>query len=781
MLSNTPTNIHATQRQHRRQNSTPSAFEGMTISQLPNADNRRQAMAHRRGLSLDTRRNQMMQHTAQQAINKVRTDTNMTGLANTSQHHILQEAQQQRNQARPGPQHLHYASMASEDGENFLMSPHGTPQSQRFGTSCFDDVPVQFPYDGSHWNILIQKNHDNFANNMAETKNFDLYSHDNALSTPTFMNFPDSSDGQAWFIGDEADSRRTLRRISHGIMERVSKFENIGTEGPHRPTTPLNQNGNNYLPPTPMDTPHDRAIKQEGRLSRFSESYDESMEETIRPSRSNHSGQKAQSMFAEMRRRAEALPTSPRTATISEEFHNTQTQHPDFMSMQTVQNEFVEMEDGNDEPKYYESDASHSASDYSKRASPEMRDNMFFDEAAFRVNPNLQPLLRNESVKSSRKTSPHRRTESVASIVSAASIADIVIEETRTDTGVTLEEISQYILSPETTEGKWTCVFEDCGKKFGRKENIKSHVQTHLNDRQYQCPTCLKCFVRQHDLKRHAKIHTGVKPYPCECGNSFARHDALTRHRQRGMCIGAFDGVVRKVVKRGRPRKNRPEMESRFEKSARTRKKNMSISSVSSFSGYSDSSAPNSPEDDYNAVDGMMDLDMPSNGTHLMPSMSTAPMPVFAPRNAKYPVATSSPVVSVHSYVSPEAIMDRPPSHPATPARSTNSQYNTPPEQSESSSPAAGQFFNMQSSSSVGIDELDVMSSTAMMGVSDLAGTLSLGMSDQDDLLLQFSRDESLLQLDRDSNMLLMSKFDDEFDETVSMFPNSDGMFFSSR
>ncbi|KAF2237311.1 hypothetical protein EV356DRAFT_421947, partial [Viridothelium virens] len=82
------------------------------------------------------------------------------------------------------------------------------------------------------------------------------------------------------------------------------------------------------------------------------------------------------------------------------------------------------------------------------------------------------------------------------------------------------------------------CLYEDCAKKFGRRENIKSHVQTHLGDRQFKCNECQKCFVRQHDLKRHAKIHSGDKPHICLCGNGFARHDALTRHRQRGVCIG---------------------------------------------------------------------------------------------------------------------------------------------------------------------------------------------------------------------------------------------------
>ncbi|KAK5942882.1 Metallothionein expression activator [Knufia obscura] len=140
------------------------------------------------------------------------------------------------------------------------------------------------------------------------------------------------------------------------------------------------------------------------------------------------------------------------------------------------------------------------------------------------------------------------------------------------ETNVTLDEIAQFIDGPDS-ENKWTCKFDGCDKKFGRKENIKSHVQTHLGDRQFRCDHCKKCFVRGHDLKRHAKIHTGSKAYACLCGNAFARHDALTRHRQRGMCIGAFEGIVRKEIKRGRPRKHRPEMDDRVNKASRTRQR----------------------------------------------------------------------------------------------------------------------------------------------------------------------------------------------------------------
>ena len=162
-------------------------------------------------------------------------------------------------------------------------------------------------------------------------------------------------------------------------------------------------------------------------------------------------------------------------------------------------------------------------------------------------------------------------------------------------TGVTVDDIASFMQGPDPSDGKWVCLHEGCGRRFGRKENIKSHVQTHLGDRQYKCDHCSKCFVRGHDLKRHAKIHTGDKPYECLCGNVFARHDALTRHRQRGMCIGGYKGVVRKMSKRGRPRKLRPEMGERVEKAKKTREREAAVKSSSSVSGSDFSDFDSSP------------------------------------------------------------------------------------------------------------------------------------------------------------------------------------------
>ncbi|KAH7119134.1 BTE binding protein 4 [Dendryphion nanum] len=156
-------------------------------------------------------------------------------------------------------------------------------------------------------------------------------------------------------------------------------------------------------------------------------------------------------------------------------------------------------------------------------------------------------------------------------------------------TGISPEEVQRYISEQDLATNKWTCLYPDCGKVFGRRENIRSHVQTHLGDRQFRCSDCGKCFVRQHDLKRHSKIHTGNKPYKCPCSAGFARQDALTRHRQRGMCVGGFPDAVRRQAKRGRPKKNRPDMEERVTKAKKTRRAVASVaSSVSAGSPFSE-------------------------------------------------------------------------------------------------------------------------------------------------------------------------------------------------
>ena len=557
--------------------------------------------------------------------------------------------------------------------------------------------------------------------------------------------------------------------------------------------------------------------EQPPRPNRFSDGYDESMEETIKPAR--RSAQHNSTVFDEMRRQAEqqeqqqqqqqqpphqqpqlqriapAGPLPQRANTMPD--YKTTNFHGmavipgghDFMDMNNFSHEFMKIRSGYDGMNFGMVDG------IPNMANPDLPQPSPFD--------NLPDLRPHDSVSqpnspsrshSSRRASPHRRTDSLASIASAASIADINIEETRTETGITIEDIATYIQGPDPVDNKWLCLYEGCGKRFGRKENIKSHVQTHLNDRQYQCPTCKKCFVRQHDLKRHAKIHTGIKPYPCECGNSFARHDALTRHRQRGMCIGAFDGIVRKVVKRGRPRKHRPDMETRVDKATRTRKKNLSISSMSSQSGYSDaSSAPGSPRNDFDMLDSsgfdLMDVALDNSTINGVPPMLGGPAP-GQHQMATLPAADTSNLQqyanspeSHHSYVSPEAIMEPPqalPPHPQSPAKSIASQFNEPPELSQSSSPPPSRLFDVEPNTSI-TDDSNLSAFVPITSAGqNLNGSLTVGIGEQDDemLLKAFTNDERLLPLDRDPSMIMMSKFDEEY--AVSMLNAENEMFFGS-
>ena len=144
-------------------------------------------------------------------------------------------------------------------------------------------------------------------------------------------------------------------------------------------------------------------------------------------------------------------------------------------------------------------------------------------------------------------------------------------------TGVDAYEVQRFIGELDASDNKYPCLFESCGRRFGRKENVRAHVQTHLGDRQFKCNLCDKTFVRQHDLKRHIAIHSEDRPFVCPCGTGFARHDALTRHRQRGTCEGVLPGYERNEEdrpKRGRPKKERPNLEDRVDKASKQRKKN---------------------------------------------------------------------------------------------------------------------------------------------------------------------------------------------------------------
>jgi regulatory protein SWI5 len=257
MLSNPPpSGLHARNRQHRRQNSTPTAYETLKIA--PNLQNiqpsplrpqpqqQRSRVSHRRGMSLDTRRQILTQRRQEYSMVS---NTNNTGSAITPQH-VAREAQQQRI-ARPGPQQA-YANLATD--ENYLVSPSATPQMPCFDQQWSDGLPVpndmsmSFDMYNGPMNVIIKKNPGEFTNNL-NVSDYDLFP-PSAMSTPTMMNFPDNAiAASGWLSENETpNSRRSSRRISNGIMERVNKFEIMSNETLQRPLTPPRQNEMGTLP-----------------------------------------------------------------------------------------------------------------------------------------------------------------------------------------------------------------------------------------------------------------------------------------------------------------------------------------------------------------------------------------------------------------------------------------------------------------------------------------------------------------------------------------------------
>jgi len=229
MLSNPTNNLHNRQRQHRRQNSTPNAFEPVKASSLPNIQRHG---AHRRGMSLDQRRRQTppQEHMV---------STTNTGYQTTPQH-ILRETQQQRL-ARPGQQFIPYAN-----DENYLNSPIVTPQRQSFDSACMNQFGDQVQQSQYSYNGPINTIMNVDPNAFHGGNDFNLFSSDGPLTPSAFLDFSAGFENASDGSRSESHSRRTSRgrRISGGIVDRVAQFENLALQSPHpqRPITPPNQN-----------------------------------------------------------------------------------------------------------------------------------------------------------------------------------------------------------------------------------------------------------------------------------------------------------------------------------------------------------------------------------------------------------------------------------------------------------------------------------------------------------------------------------------------------------
>lgn len=83
----------------------------------------------------------------------------------------------------------------------------------------------------------------------------------------------------------------------------------------------------------------------------------------------------------------------------------------------------------------------------------------------------------------------------------------------------------------ETKKG-FCCSFAWCGKRFLRDNARRVHERAvHLEEKPYQCPTCMRKFAHKSDAKKHDLIHSGAKPFIClTCKRSFSQSSNLFTH-----------------------------------------------------------------------------------------------------------------------------------------------------------------------------------------------------------------------------------------------------------
>ena len=699
MMSNPNAALQPREKLHQRQNSTPVAFEG---TKMPNLQPPPRHYAHRRGQSLDQSRSPIRRPNQQTG-----SVVSITNLGSTHGQQILREAQQQKL-ARPGQRNETATTsqcslypLSTQFNPDAMYNTNNNTTMNTMIQSPGDMQIAHSPFYTQEMNMPMSAGFDGIGIGLDEnSQHYFQPSHHlrqdlaNAMMDGRRMSQPDLQ------LYAEQRPFTPAQQINTGIFLQVGDRACILTMTGRWPLTPAT---------TPFkQTAHHLEYSRSAQSSPMKRHADQTIQAPCPISMQR--GRSLEGIF-ETREFDHDIMSPPDTAPLvpTSTFDMADMPVPQHSS-QAAPPMTLTYSNASHISSHASPAGAMSPSQSQSQTSPHAEPLPFFDETGGEV-PSISkqpiPILESSNPEAAGSTSPVRAALSPRRM----SISDLNLEPgisaSIQETNITLDDIAQYIEGPDPVDNKWICKFDDCNKRFGRKENIKSHVQTHLDDRQFQCDHCNKRFVRGHDLKRHAKIHTGTKPYPCLCGNAFARQDALTRHRQRGMCIGAIDGVTRKFVKRGRPRKHRPEMDERVDKASRTRQRanereNQYESSASSCSFSSWDSPPTETLENLSIRGGSPFDDMALfGGSHHHMSIETLGLPpemfTFTPP-ASPGYSTGNKPSPQHRSLTPTDLADilELPSHPTPVPDSMMARQSrhTPPSLSHSSSSPAAELVS---------------------------------------------------------------------------------------